>query len=413
MPISDEFINTLSQLITELYDQLLVKNVPEHAFYFGYLDRETKFGLNENGYRVSYLAIIRQIFALPEIGEKWSYDGLKELGHKLLLQLAEHKSKTIEPPSFEIITKEWLAQIDVKFLKHVCYLPIAGLSVESPIEIGNVKFLPLDIDLPELKEELTSLQLKELNSFRNSLSSSSVIGEWRRAAEIHRQQTHTALNILRYISSLVYHDQPTKHIYVAGRDPSRVSYTITVDEEGKIGQVGASEFTPAPLQVDAEFMKFANFYGFEYILSIISSTSPTKIEESFLTAIQWYGEATQELIPLISFVKYYVAIEAALKKENERAKAVLPKRISVLLEPWTKNRQRELEKDLGDMIDERNAVLHSGNPRHSNPEYLAWSGQVIARQVLHQLRIKIQDGAFQTKDDVIHWVENQYSKYLI
>lgn len=413
MPIPNEFINILSQLIAELYGRLLIKDVPEDAFYVGYLDRETRFGLNENGYRVSYLAIIRQIFALPEIGDKWSYDGLKDLGQKLLLQLAEHKSKALGYPNFETITKEWLAQVDVKFQKHICYLPIAGLSIESPIEIGNVKFLPLDIDLPELKVGINSLQLKKLNSFRSSLSSSSAIGEWKRAAEIHRQRTYNALNVLRYISSLVYHDQPTKHIYVAGRDPSRVSYTITVDEEGKIGQVGASEFTPAPLRVDAEFMKFANFYGFEYILSIINSTSPTEIEESFLTAIQWYGEATQELVPLISFVKYYVAIEAALKKENERAKAVLPKRISVLLEPWTKNLQRELEKDIGGMIDERNAVLHSGSPKRSNHEYLAWSGQVIARQVLHQLRIKIKDSAFQTKDDVIHWVESQYSKYLI
>ncbi len=412
MPIPDEFINTLSRLIADLYDQLMVKDVPEDALYLGYLDRETRFGLDEKGYRTSYLGIIRQVFALPEIGEKWSYEGLQELGHKLLLQLAEHKSKALPPPDFDSITKEWIAQVDVEFQKQVCYIPVAGLSIESPIDIGNVKFLPLDIDIPELKEELTSSYLKEFDSFRNCLSSSIVIAEWIRAAEIHRQQTHTALNVLRYISSLVYHDQPTRHIYVTGRDPSRVSYTITVNEKGMIGRVGASEFTPAPLRVDIEFMNFANFYGFEYILSLINSSSPTEIEESFLTAIQWYGEATQELVPLISFVKYYVSIEAALKKEDERAKTVLPRRISVLLEPWSKDRQRELEKDLGDMIDERNAVLHSGKPRHSNPEYLAWSGQIIARQVLHQLRLKIKDKAFQTKDDVNHWVGDQYSKYL-
>jgi hypothetical protein len=64
------------------------------------------------------------------------------------------------------------------------------------------------------------------------------------------------------------------------------------------------------------------------------------------------------------------------------------------------------------MIDERNEVLHSGKPKNSNPEYLAWFGQMIARQVLHQLRVRIKDRKIQTKDDVIRWVDNQYSEYL-
>lgn len=412
MSFPDELIKTISQSIAELYDQLLVGKVPDDVLYLGYLDQTTKFGLNEKGYRNSYLGIIRLIFALPQVGEKWSYEGIQELGHKLLLQLAENKAEELPPLDFDMVAREWLASVDVQFEKYTCYTPLEGLSVETPIEIGDVKFLTLDIDLPELKEEMSSSYLQKYDSFRNSLSSSVVIAEHRRAAEIHRQRTHTAMNVLRYVPSLIYHDQPTKHIYVAGRNPSRVSNTITVDEKGMIGAVGAAEFGPAPLKIDKEFMMFADFYGFSYILSLIESQSPTEIEEAFLTAIQWYGEATQELVPMISFVKYYVSIEAALKKVNENAKTYLPKRISVLLEPWTKERQRELEKDLGDMIDERNAVLHSGKPLHSDPEYLAWASQVVARQVLHQLRIKIKEKNFQTKDDVIHWVESQYSRYL-
>ena len=413
MPVSEKSINTLAQLITDLYSQLLIKSVPKNAPYISYLDINTEFGLDERGYRTSYLDILRQTFALPDIGDKWSYDGLQKLGQKLLSQLAEHKSKALSPPDFNVVTKEWLDQVYAEFERYVCFTPIEGLSVESPIEIGNVKFLPIDIDLPELREGLTTSDLRKFTSFRNCLSSSIVIAEWIRAAEIHRQQTHTALNVLRYISSLVYHDQPTRHIYVIGRDPSRVSYTITVNEKRMIGRVGASEFNPMPLRIDTEFNEFANFYGFDHILSLIRSSSPTEIEVSFLTAIQWYGEATQELIPLLSFVKYYVSIEAALKKENENAKVVLPRRISVLLDPWSKDRQRELENDLGDMIDERNSVLHSGKPRKSNPEYLAGSSQIIAQQVLHQLRLKIKDRNFQTKDDVIRWVNNQHSNYLV
>jgi hypothetical protein len=39
-------------------------------------------------------------------------------------------------------------------------------------------------------------------------------------------------------------------------------------------------------------LKFANFYGFEHILSLTNMPTPTEIEMAFLTAIQWYGEAT-------------------------------------------------------------------------------------------------------------------------
>jgi hypothetical protein len=292
MPIADEFITTLSQLIADLYNQILVKDVPDDAPYLGYLDHETKFGLDEKGYRNCYQAIIRQIFSLAETGEKWSYEGIQELGHQLLLQLAENKYKLLPPLEFNAVTREWLAQIDVKFPQQVCYIPVTGMSIESPIEIAGVKFLPLTTKLPNLRDKLTRSYLKEFIPFRNCLSSSIVIAERRRAAEIHRQRTHIALNVLRYISSLVYHDQPTRHIYIVGREPSRVSYTITIDEKGAVGQVGASEFGPAPLQVNAEFLKFANFYGFEHILSLTNMPTPTEIEMAFLTAIQWYGEAT-------------------------------------------------------------------------------------------------------------------------
>lgn len=411
MLFPDEFVAILSRSIASLYENLLIENVPEDAYYLGYLDQETKFGLNEEGYRTSYLGFIQHVFSLPEITEKWSYEGLNELVHYLLLKLADHKYKVLPAPDFVSLARGWLAQVDVDFQKYVCYLPVVGLSVESPIEIGEASFLPLNIDLPELKEELVQLNLKNLNSFRHCLSCSSVTAEWQKAAEVHQQRTHAALNVIRYISSLVYHDQPARHIYVAGRDLSRVSDTFVVDDRGKIGRVGRAEYTPLPLQIDANFLQYASVYGFDYILSLLNKSTPTEIEEAFLTAMQWYGEATQELLPLISFAMYYTSIETALKKEDEiSAKRFLPKRISVLLEPWNKERQQKLKENLGEMIDERNAVLHSGKPRQVTPEYLAWSGKVIARQILNQLQLRLRDSGIKTKDDIIRWVDEQYAK---
>ena len=97
MSISEDQVQLFSKLISDLYDQILLGDLPEDSAYRGFLDRETPFGLNEQGYRVSYLGLLQQVFQLPNIAEKWSEDGIQELGHELLLNLAESKNKRSIP----------------------------------------------------------------------------------------------------------------------------------------------------------------------------------------------------------------------------------------------------------------------------------------------------------------------------
>jgi hypothetical protein len=145
---------------------------------------------------------------------------------------------------------------------------------------------------------------------------------------------------------------------------------------------------------------------------MLEEPSPTEIERAFLTAIQWFGRATQEQLPLVAFIKFYIAIEVALKRPGEHAKSVLPRRIGVLLSPWDKSRLATLERDLGGFIDERNAVFHSGLPLAASPDRLRWDSRILSRQVLHQIRQKLASENWQTTDDLIAWVDNQYSDYL-
>ena len=145
---------------------------------------------------------------------------------------------------------------------------------------------------------------------------------------------------------------------------------------------------------------------------MLDSNTRTQLQRSFLTAIQWFGQATQELLPLVAFIKYYIAIEVALKKDVERAKTVLPRRLGVLIHSWDPNLCKKLEAHLIQFINERNAVFHSGIPLSSNPEELAWDACILSRQALHQLRMKLKTEKWQTKDDLIAWVDTQYQKYL-
>ena len=413
MTVTEGQVQTFAEAIADLYGQLLLSDLPEKAAYRGYLDGETPFGLDDHGYRVSYLGLLRDVFQLPSIGEQWSEDGIQELGHQLMLKLAEAKRQGNGSPDFDTITRDWLKRIDVEFEEFDCYTAVAGLSVDEPLAVSEVTFLPLETSLPEFEDSVAESFREDLNSFRNCLSCSKVSGEWRRASEIHRQKTEEALNVLRFIGALVWHDQPTRHIYIASQDPKRVSDSLVVSEEGLVSRVGASEFEPIPFRIDRESIQYAQFYGFDEVQSILRTNNPSELQQAFLTAIQWFGQATQELLPLVAFVKYYISIETVLKKESESAKLELPRRLGVLIEPWDKSRYAKLESDLKDFIDERNAVFHSGAPLSATPEELEWEGRILARQALHQLRLRLASDGWQNKDDLVSWVATQHQKYLV
>ncbi len=284
--------------------------------------------------------------------------------------------------------------------------------MNSPLEIGNVTFFPLDTYRPEFEGKIATSFREGESSDNSCLSCSHVCAEWRRASEIHGQHTQYALNILRFFGSLVWYDQPTRHIYIASQDPKRLSTSIGITATGQVSRVSTSDFPPIPFKIDDEFLEYAEFYGLSYVQSLLHIESSSELEQSFLVALQWYGEATQELLPLTAFIKYYISIEAAFKKASENAMRVLPKRLGVLFEPWDKTRYLKLRTDLRDLVVERNAVFHSGKPLNATPEELAWEGRILARQALHQLRLVIKSHKLQTKDDLKTWVDKQISTYL-
>lgn len=159
-------------------------------------------------------------------------------------------------------------------------------------------------------------------------------------------------------------------------------------------------------------MQFAEFYGLSQLQEIAASDSRSEIEESLLTGIQWYGDACQELIPLSGFAKYYISAEASSKMQDESAKAFLPRRLSVLIASWDKVNQRKLEQDIGEFIDERNAVFHAGRPQSQTVEYLHWFARFIASGTLNRIRQQIHAEMWETKNDFEEWASRQYSEFL-
>ena len=76
---TDEF----AEAIENLYDRILLTDIPEDPAYRGFLDRATPFALDYDGYRVSYAGLLRSVFDLRDIKDKWSEEGIQELAHGL------------------------------------------------------------------------------------------------------------------------------------------------------------------------------------------------------------------------------------------------------------------------------------------------------------------------------------------
>ena len=230
MTTTQEKVNIFARAIEDVFNCILLTNIPKDAAYEGHLDLNTSYALDNDGYHVYYLGLLRHVFQLPNMKDKWSEDGIQELGHELLLALAESKRSEHRIPDFLAIAKDWLDKIDVPFQEYTCYTAVTGLSVENSLRLGEVTFLPrndpLQFYIPELDDDLAKPFLETLHPYRSCISSSKVTAEWRRANQIHLQKTEQALNILRFISSLILHDQATRHIYLASRDPKRISESL-------------------------------------------------------------------------------------------------------------------------------------------------------------------------------------------
>ncbi len=409
MSIPAEKLNEIEQIIKELFKHIVFENVSERAPLGGYLSLEEPFAVDYEGFYGPYQSLRRSIVSIEKLGEQWSDEALKEKIFNLLVQLAELK-KTETSPNYEELTLNWINGIDVEFEEQECYVPVIGLNVLKSLQLGDVRFAPLE----ELKEKLLSFDetfFDKLVPGRDSLAITRVTAEWQKSAEVAREKVEETLNILRFIGSLVWWDRPVGHIYVAGKELRRVSYTLVIESktEQLTGIVGHTLSTPAPFKIDDEFLRFAEFYGLSYIQSLINqNVSP--IEDDLLAAIQWFGYATQESEALVSFVKFYIAIETALKKDKENAKNFLPERTSILLEPSNKSRQEKLQQDFTELINERNAVFHQGRPIKFSPEYLSDAGLILARQILHQLRLRIKSDNIQSKDELIAWTKEQLNK---
>jgi hypothetical protein len=407
--------NKIKYLTAQLYENVHVGEPPKNAPYItgGYY-------LDQDSYENCYQKILRVLYSVPNIQGTWSEQALREQLRLLIVELGKNKEKANSrdqtPEDILTISMDWYQNFWREFEEQDYYAPIIGLVVEIPFTIGKVSFWPLKDILPEINVLDDSENFSTLSEHRDCLASARIKAESIKCAEILRSQVEETLNILRYIGALERYNQPTKHIYLAGKEPKRTSYVLAVDDNNHAQWIGDSLYYPIPFIVKDGFHSIVKSTGLWEISSWLINPTATPLQHSLLLAIQWFGDATQELRPLQAFMKYYIAIESLLKKETERAKRVLPKRAAYMLN------ERDSSKiiyDLKLLIDERNAVFHEGSPNQDPPEVLARITHQIARNLINSIVHKVRiahiypDGhpsRWNTKEEMLNWIDNKISE---
>ena len=366
--------------------------------------------LDNRGYKI-YKDFVGQILEIAEISTVWSEDGIKRLVDGFLIRLATIKAKG-ERPDYKVEVEEWMSSIIMEFEECKCYIPVIGLFTEAAFSIGAIDFIPIK-DFKIEADKLPSSFLSKVSPYRNCIAHTKIKAEPQKANELFRINLEYSLNVFNILGDLIWYNQPPKHIYVAGTERKNISYSLVICKD-QVLELGKNEFNIAPFQVDNDFLQRANSYGLEFIQNILKQSSRTELEKAYLTAIQWYGDAVQEITPSVAFVKYYVAIECVLKQPNEySAKKFIPERVGVLIEPWGRKQQEWFINDIETIIDERNNILHSGEPKKRTEDSLAWATGLLARQVLHQLRLNISSNKWKAKNDIILWVKAQRERLKV
>ncbi|MBU1682776.1 hypothetical protein KJ742_02425, partial [Patescibacteria group bacterium] len=328
-----------------------------------------------------------------------------------LLSIIADKKNSFNEIDFDDEAKKLINKFNLDFEEYQCIIPIIGLSVSTTLAIGDVNLCNIE-DAKEIIPGNDYSFFDNLLSHKDSVSITHVRAEWRKATDIARNKTDRVLNILRLLGSLVWYNQPARHINLKGKDQSRFSYSLVLDKKGRLSRGVNEEFFILPYKIDAEFLTYASFYGFEYYKGLVENRKLNPLENSMLIAIQWFGDSIQDLNDLNSFLKSYICIEILLKKIKENGKNVIPRRLSTLMYPYDKTNQRKLEKELIDIIDERNSVFHSGVPIKEKPEYLRYVGRVFGRSVIHQVRLKIMSENISTKEALVDSIKKHYKKFL-
>lgn len=336
------------------------------------------------------------------IGDSWANITIAEKINNLVPKLGELKLLNDPDINFDSITKDYILDFSTNLPEIECFIPILGLTVDTELDIGDIRLVPHS----DIEKKLENSEWLTLPSGTHEAITCYATLKLKKSdhkvIEVLKESSEKVLNTIRFFNSLLLWDLPVRHVSVIGRPRNQVSHSF-IDDGNMVKQYLDTNFTKAPIRLDNRFIKSSQSHKYDYLLMKYDISNFNEYKRTIFTSIQWFGSATQEIDPMISFVKYYISMEVVTKKHNEFAKDTLPKRISKILYPGDHGKQQYYEDRITEIITERNSVFHSGKTKNLDTGYLSEECYQISRQLLNKLGYLVDRENITSKDDLCNW----------
>jgi hypothetical protein len=408
----DITLSKIKDTVLQIYDDLLIEDSDtssDNRPYVFFLPTDKTCSLSMICYEKYYINLVNDLLSDSRIGDKWSIKGIQEQIQDLLLNLAKLKNnKPIDGVDEDIsdLLKNLFEKLLINFQTDEYFIVIHGLTVKEITKFADITFWPIDQIAELWKEKNNHGFLKNSVSYQDAIASSKISAEKNKSSSILQDRVERVLNIIRYFCSIIYFDRYTQYAFIDGRNPSKVVSIISYKTGGGVELLKESLYNPRPIEVNSFFIQNSINYGYEYIEKAFSAKIKSPIQALVLNSIDWFGDATQDINPISSFMKYYTAMESILKEENEKARNVIPERVVWVLDKYASSACKEIKIDMIELIEERNSIFHQGFSKNETPEFLSQRMHNISRNIISRFTLLTMKYNWETKQDFINWVSD-------
>ncbi len=329
-------------------------------------------------------ALVQDIYSIDIIKKHFTYNTIY---HKVLDQIEQVLLLKVEGVSrkFQEAFQDLLAQIVDKCKNYEFTFQVKGISISDrqSIVFGDSLLFMFDekdqeyIESYVSKEDVSFQERVNLiirtNLFEKTCIRCNSYGDLDFAENNALSKAKTIIDVLRYMFCYLYPEYIYQNVVkinlVSDMMVEKDNYlSINLDDRSVTLHWDSRKSTHQDYIIDQEVINgFKKNCFWDDLVSILIKKQKTELEESISNAIYWVGEAQNEWIPQIAYIKFWTAIEALTYNplNNEKVTETIVKGVSTLLiyggyhyypveEYWN------LRKRLRKLYDKRSKIIHRG-----------------------------------------------------
>jgi hypothetical protein len=359
-----------------------------------------------------------------QLYSKWSDKfSAKYIEGKVASMLLEAAQQRGTAP-VEVGIRSLVAEYEAFDTEYQVILPLVGVLIgKTPIHLGRATLRGYDDAVsgeltercrriiqanpmypPEWKDKsFQELDKRFLTEIRGSVCSEVVAtAEPIRAREIALEETHLALDLLRYAILFLFDKERPRAVGVLGEvsEDNRVAVAIRTDNRGTSYNIERTNF---PLELDDSAIERMRAIGVFALSDLIVKTKKTDFEDVILRAVHWLASAQTQNENENALLNLVTCLETFFKAEaGTPISATIAEGVAMLTASGLEERKRRKVR-VSYFYGKRSKLTHEGDGKITNAELGELT--LICRD-LTLLMIRNRD-KFEGHKEFRNWLEDQ------